>query len=325
MNSKKNIIIVSFIIIGLVLGGIFVFTKQDKDTSFTILEKQWLESNKSKVVDISILKDIPIVGYNGSGILFDFLDDFEDVTGLEFNRIAYQSGSEIKSDYSLQVVTQKNENDILVYSDSYALLTKSNVKYNKLTELDGMVIGVLESDLENAKNAMDGISITFNTYGNIDELVGAVESKTNDDGSVTPSAVNAIMLPKTSNYNLILSKNLNISYNINELKQDYVIRLGNDEKLNEVLTKYFNKWKDTKYKESYDSHFSSSYFTFSNTDDKNKAEFKSKRYVYGYLENRPYDALVGDKYYGINKAFLSEFSDIADIDIDYKSYISSTF
>ena len=30
MNSKKNIIIVSFIIIGLVLGGIFVFTKQDK-------------------------------------------------------------------------------------------------------------------------------------------------------------------------------------------------------------------------------------------------------------------------------------------------------
>ena len=47
MNSKKNIIIVSFIIIGLVLGGIFVFTKQDKDTSFTILEKQWIEDNKN--------------------------------------------------------------------------------------------------------------------------------------------------------------------------------------------------------------------------------------------------------------------------------------
>lgn len=322
MKSKKSIIIILFIIIGLVLGGIFVFTKQDKNTSFTILEKQWLESNKTKVVDISILKDIPVVGYNGSGILFDFLDDFEEVTGLEFNRIAYQSGDEIKSDYSFQVVSQKNENDILVYSDSYALLTKSNVKYNKLTELEGMTIGVLESDLESAKNATEGVNITFNTYGNIDELVGAVEPKTNDDGSITPGAVNAIMLPKTRNYNLILSKNLNISYNINELKQDYVIRLGNDEKLNEILTKYFNKWKDTKYKESYDSHFSSSYFTFSNTDDKNKAEFKSKRYVYGYVENRPYDALVSDKYYGINKAFLSEFSDIADIDMDYKSYSS---
>ena len=320
MKNKKSIIIILFIVIGLIIGSIFVFTKQDKNTSFTILEKQWLENNKTKVVDISILKDIPVVGYNGSGILFDFLDDFEEVTGLEFNRIAYQSGDEIKSDYSFQVVSQKSENDILVYSDSYALLTKSNVKYNKLTELEGMTIGVLESDLENVQNATDGVNITFNTYSNIDELVGAVEPKTNDDGTVTPGAVNAIMLPKTSNYDLILSKNLNISYNINELKQDYVIRLGNDEKLNEILTKYFNKWEDTKYKDSYDRYFSSSYFTFSNTDDKNKAEFKSKRYIYGYIENRPYDALVNDKYYGINKAFLSEFSDIADIDIDYKNY-----
>ena len=320
MKSKKGIIIILFIIICLVLGGIFVFTRQDKNTSFTILEKQWLESNKTKIVDISILKDIPVVGYNGSGILFDFLDDFENVTGLDFNRIAYQSGDEIKSDYSFQVVTQKNENDILVYSDSYALLTKSNVKYNKLTELEGMTIGVLESDLESIRNATDGVNIIFNTYGTVDELVNAVQTTTNEDGSVTPGAVNAIMLPKTSNYSLILSKSLNISYNINELKQDYVIRLGNDEKLNEIITKYFNKWKETKYKESYDKHFASSYFTFSNTDDKNKAEFKSKRYVYGYVENRPYDAFINDKYYGINKAFLSEFSDIADIDIDYKNY-----
>ena len=37
MKSKKSIIIILFIIIGLVLGGIFVFTKQDKNTSFTIL------------------------------------------------------------------------------------------------------------------------------------------------------------------------------------------------------------------------------------------------------------------------------------------------
>lgn len=320
MKSKKNIVIALVIVICLVFGGIFVFTKQDKNTSFTILEKQWLDSNKTKIIDISILKDIPVIGYNGSGILFDFLNDFEDVTGLEFNRIAYQYGDEVKSDYSFQVVNQKSENDILVYSDSYALLTNTNVKYNKLTELDGMVIGVLQSDLESIKNATEGVNITFNTYGTIDELVGALETVTNEDGSITPGAVSAIMLPKISNYNLILSKNLNISYNINELKQDYVIRLGNDEKLNEILVKYFKKWTDTKYKDSFDKHFSSCYFVFSNLDDKSKAEFKSKRYVYGYVDNRPYDAFVNDKYYGINKAFLSEFSDIADIDIDYKSY-----
>jgi diguanylate cyclase (GGDEF)-like protein len=321
MKNKKNIVIVLCAIVCLVLGGIYFFTKQDKNTSFTILEKQWLESNKSKVIDISILKDIPVISYNGSGILFDFLNDFEEVTGLDFNPVAYQKGDEIKNDYSFQVVSQKGENDVLVYSDSYALLTTSSVKYNKLTELDGMTIGVLESDLESAKNATDGISVTFKTYTDIDALIGALDSKTNEDGSVSNSEVDSAMIPKISNYNLILSKdNLNISYNINEIKQDYVIRLGNDEKLNEIITKYFNKWKELKYNDSFNRHFSSNYFTFSKLDDKSKVDFKSKRYSYGYIDNRPYDAFVNEKYYGINKEFLEEFSDIADIDIDYKNY-----
>ena len=148
MKNKKGIFIVIGVIIAVVVSGIFLFTKQDKETSFTIFEKQWLENNKSKVIDISILKDIPVINYNGSGILFDFFNDFEDVTGLDFNMIAYQNVDEIKTDYSFQVVSQKQDNDILVYSDSYALLTNNNIKYNKLSEIHDMVIGVLESDLD---------------------------------------------------------------------------------------------------------------------------------------------------------------------------------
>ena len=320
MKNKKKFIIIPCVVVFLILCSVYLFTRQDKNTSFTILEKQWLESNKSKVIDISILKDIPVISYNGTGILFDFLSDFEDVTGLDFNPIAFQNDDEIKSEYSFRVVSQKDENDVLVYSDSYALLTKNSIKYNKLSEIDGMTIGVLESDLENVKNATDSINLNFNTFATIDELVNSLESKTNDDGSVTPSSVEAIMLPKISNYNLIVSKGLSISYNINEIKQDYVIRLGSDEKLNEIITKYFSKWKETKYKDSYDKNFSNSYFTFSDIEDKDKAQFKSKRYVYGYVENRPYDALINDKFYGINKAFLYEFSDVSDIDIEYKNY-----
>ena len=322
MKSKKKFIIIPCIVVFLTVFCIYFFTKQDKNTSFTILEKQWLESNKSKVIDISILKDIPVISYNGSGILFDFLTDFEDVTGLDLNPIAFENTDDIKSDYSFRVVSQKDQSDILVYSDSYALLTNKSVKYNKLSEIDGMIIGVLESDLENAQNATDSINVTFNTFASIDELVSSLESKTNEDGSVTSSLVDAIMLPKISNYNLIVSKGLNISYNINEIKQDYVIRLGSDEKLNEIITKYFSKWKETKYSDSYDKNFANSYFTFSNIEDKEKAQFKSKRYIYGYVENRPYDALINDKFYGINKAFLKEFADIADVDIDFKNYSS---
>ena len=324
MKNKKIFIIIG-VLIFLVISGVYVFTKQDKNTSFTILEKQWLENNKTKIMDISILKDIPVINYNGSGVLFDFLSDFESVTGLEFNPIAYQDGDEIKSEYSFRVVTQKEDSDILIYSDNYVLLTNQNIKYNKLSEIKNMTIGVLESDLERVENAMDGVNIIFNTYSTLDELISIMNSSASEISEGVTPIVNGIILPKLSNLDLILSNdNLNIAYNINEIKQDYVIRLGSDEKLNEIITKYFNKWYDLNYGESFDKHLSNSYFSFSGTEDKSKAEFKSKRYVYGYVENKPYDSNINDNFYGINKSFLEGFVDVSDIDISYKSYDSVT-
>ena len=315
MKNKKRFIVAIFVAVALISGLVYIFTKQDKETSFTFLEKQWLENNKSKVIDISILKDIPVINYNGNGLLFDFISDFEEVTGLDFNPIASSIDSEIKTDYSFQVVSQKNDRDILVYSDNYALLTRDNVKYNKLSEIVNLNIGVLESDYEKVSNVMDNNSVSFESFASVDEMISSMDGSEN--------SINAVILPKISYLGLIISnENLNISYNINEIKQDYVIRLGNDVKLNEIITKYFNKWKELKYDDSFGKHFSSNYFSFCNIDDKGKSLFKSKRYVYGYVENKPYDSLNNENLYGINKAFLQSFSELADIDIDYKNYSS---
>ena len=316
MKNKKKLVI--GVLVFLVLAGsiYYIFTKQDKNTSFTILEKQWLENNKTKVKDISILKDIPVISYDGNGLLFDFLSDFESVTGLEFNKIAFSLDDEIKSEYSFQVVPKANEDDIVIYSDNYALLTNNDIKYSKLSQIDNMTIGVLESDLEIVQNAFDNTNITFKSFSSVDEMIGAITP--GEDGS---SSINAIILPKISNLDLIVSNtNLNISYNINEIKQDYIIRLGSDSKLNDIIRKYFKKWKELKYSDSYAKHFSNNYFSFSNTDDKSKAEFKSKKYIYGYVENRPYDSLINSNLYGINKAFLDDFSKISEIDFEYKNF-----
>lgn len=313
MKNKKSIFIVLGVIILLGLSITYLFTKQDKNTSFTLLEKQWLESNKSKVIDMSILKDIPVINYNGSGILFDFIEDFEEVTGLDINPIAYKQEEEIKTDYTFKVVTQKNEKDILIYSDNYALLTKTNVKYNKLSEISNMNIGVLAENLETVQNVMDGLNITFKPYEDITTLLSSLNNET--------EPVDAIIVPKLSNLNLILSdENLHISYNINEIKLDYVITLGNDEKLNQIITKYYKKWTEMNYDKSYGNHFSNNYFTFSNIAELDKAEFKSKRYVYGFVDNKPYDLQIKDNLYGINVAFLDNFSKVAEIDIQYKKY-----
>ena len=315
MKNKKRFLIYLAIGIFVLCLGFYFVTKQDKNTSFTIFEKQWLDKNKSKVIDISILKDIPVINYNGSGILFDFLSDFEDVTGLDFNPIAYQNADEIKTDYSFQVVSQKNDDDILIYSDSYALLTSSNVKYNKLSEIKNMIIGVLESDYDKLSNIMDGNGIVLKSYSSVSDMVSDMQS---EDESLR---IDGIVVPRISSFNLIISnENLNISYNLNEIKQDYVLRLGNDEKLNDIIRKYFKKWKELKYDDSFGKAFSINYFAFSNIEDKGKALFKSKKYLYGYVENKPYDAFINDDLYGINKSFLESFSNVADIDIEYKNY-----
>ena len=55
MKNKKIVYVICAVVL-VVICGVYVFTKQDKETSFTLLEKQWLENNRSKVIDFSILK-----------------------------------------------------------------------------------------------------------------------------------------------------------------------------------------------------------------------------------------------------------------------------
>ena len=74
MKNKKIIIISIVIIIILILslGTYYIFTKEDKDTTLNLLEKQWIENNKNKVIDMGIVNEIPVFNYNGEGLFFDF-------------------------------------------------------------------------------------------------------------------------------------------------------------------------------------------------------------------------------------------------------------
>ena len=49
-------------------------------------------------------------------------------------------------------MTDKLEkNDIVMYEDNYALISKENIKYNSLNSIKDISIGVLNSDLENRR------------------------------------------------------------------------------------------------------------------------------------------------------------------------------
>lgn len=234
MKNKKIIIISIVIIIILILslGTYYIFTKEDKDTTLNLLEKQWIENNKNKVIDMGIVNEIPVFNYNGEGLFFDFLNSLEKITNLEFNKISYTIDSKIESPYAFKIVDQVSENDILIYQDNYVLLTKNKVKYSSPNKISNLRIGVLKNDLSGVNTYLsDAINITFKPYENIDNLINYI--------NISESDIDALVLPKNIYLNTILTNQLNIAYNITELTKNYVLSLGDTDRLNDIIIKYY--------------------------------------------------------------------------------------
>lgn len=315
--KKKIIAITSILLVLIFIGGLvyYYFNRQDSKTTLTIIEKQWIENNKNTMQDFGVVNNLPIFNYDGEGLIYNFLEKLETTTGLEFNKMSYSYGKDKPSDYSFMIVEQKQKNDILVYQDNYALITKENKKYNDLNEIKNMKIGVLKSDFNDA-NYYLGIdsSNIFATYDTLDELL--------EDFSDAKTTLTGIVLPKTIYMEKIVSNGYNISYNITEMTKDFVIRLGNNKKLNSIITKYYKKWFNDEYTTSFSNYFTNNYFTFNQVDNDSQVNFKSKKYVYGFVNNEPYDMFVNQKLVGINNEIIKKFVSVSGIEISYVKYKS---
>lgn len=313
MNKKKISIIA--IIIGLILVSFlcyFVFTREDKNTTLTLIEKQWIETNKNNVIDMSIVSDIPVLSYNGEGLIIEFLNSLNEATNLSFNKISYNKDEETKSDYAFKMKDNIEDKDILFYEDNYVILTKKNIRYNTIDEINNLTIGVLDDNLNSINNYLFNADVTYKTFSKEDLLLNEFNKK--------DSSLDAIVLLKTINLKTIFDNNYTISYNITEYKKNIVLSLGDNEKLNNILIKYYNKWKNEHYNSVYNKYLVNNYFLFNNLDDSQIVKFRSKRYVYGFLNNSPYDTILDNKLAGINNELLSKFSDFANVEISYKHY-----
>ena len=89
--KKKILYIIIPIIIAIVafVGVNRYYNKEDRTTTLTVSEKRWVEENKDQTFDFEVVNDYPLYGMNGSGVIFNFIDDFEKNVGLEFNKIPY--------------------------------------------------------------------------------------------------------------------------------------------------------------------------------------------------------------------------------------------
>ena len=316
---KKKLLIIIPIIIA-VVTFVFVYryyNKEDETTTLTLTEKRWVQDHADQTYDFEVVNDYPLYGVNGEGVIFSFLDDFEKNIGLEFNRIPYLKESTTKTkSFRIRILDNDEElgkNDLPLFNDSYVAIGKTYQRINSIKDFKNTTFGVFEEDSSDISYYLkSGSNLSFKTYEKIEDLYTALDN----------NEVDMIIVPNIMYLNYTIEKNkYSINYFFTEMQKQIVLTLSSDnEKLNEIVTKYYNKWKQTKYVEEYNDAYLDYYLSANELDAKTKAELISKNYTYGYVENPPYEQMVNGKVAGIAGEYVDRVARLSGINFKYKEY-----
>ena len=93
MKNKKSVIITVIIVIAVVLTGLIVYRVLTDESKLTSSEKRWINDNISTVQNVNVINDVNLFGNTGSGVFYDFLNDFEQTYDLEINPVTFRYGA----------------------------------------------------------------------------------------------------------------------------------------------------------------------------------------------------------------------------------------
>ncbi len=318
---KKRFIIIMPIIIAAV-AFVFVYrfyNKEDSTTTLTVNEKKWVEENKEKTYDFAVVNDYPLYGENGSGVIFNFIDDFEENIGIEFNKISFLKDANPENQgYKIRILdneTNLSDKDLLIFEDNYIIVGKEYKRINHIKDMKNISFGVFKEDAEEISYYLKGgTSLSYKTYDSIQALYSALD-KNEVDMIVVPNIMYLDYIIKNDSYS--------INYYLTEMKKQVVLTLSDkDKELNKIVTKYYNKWKQTKYISEYNEEYLNYYTEKNEISAKEKSTLVSKNYVYGYVKNMPYEVEVNGKVAGIAGEYIDRISRLGNINFKFKEYSS---
>ena len=319
MKKKLIIIIPILIALAVFLGVYLYFNIEDSKTSLTVLEKKWITNNKDQKYDFEIVNNYPIYSMDGTGVIFDFIDNFEIDTDLDFNKISYLKDTQpTTSSLKIRILdndTKLSDNDLLIAEDGYVLISKENVRYDSLSLISSKTIGVFASDIGEVSYFLkSSANLTYKSYDSIDEMINDLNAGT----------INMIVIPQIMYLDqTITSDAFYVNYYFTEMSKKIVLTLSdNNKELNNIISKYYQKWKKKNYVSTYNEQYLKYYLTKKNINDKSKSEMLSNTYVYGYVENLPYEANVDGVPVGIAAEYVARLKRLTGIEFTYKKYKS---
>lgn len=316
-NNKLNkIIVLSIIGLILVLSLVIFILNYTKDSSsFSILEKTWINNHKNNVIDISVYNDVPIYGQDGEGIIFSYLEEFTKSYNIEFNKVPYlQSGNTNLLDVAFKVTDynyQLTDNDILLSKDYYVIVGNEKNSLNSLEDLQDKNIGIFDNDISNARYFLSNIkNIKYTTCKDEEEIFT----------NLTNKEVDYIILPKNLYLDEILKRDLTISYHLYDIYRNYLITVNKDKTLRSILNKFTMIYLKEYEKEDYKTSFVNTFFKYRKLSEAEKMNYNSSNYVYGYVVNMPFENTVNKEFVGTISNYLSGFEDLVNVDFKMVGY-----
>ena len=319
-NNKKTGILLIVLLVIILIALINFSSRNNKDTKLDLAEKKWIENNKEDVINVSIANNIPVFSDDGEGVFFDFVDKLKEKTNLSFNLISYDaSGDTEENDLYFEVLKGKNASKVSkdamkFYTDYYVLIGRESEKVSSPENIKNKKIGTLTDDLSTVSYYISSENgVTYTPYENVEKLEAALKDSKED----------YIALPKTKYLSFILSNSYHIVYNITEMKETYVLKTLNDNKeLTSITKKSFTDYKKNNLEKDYNNALINLIVKYSNISEKSKADFLSKKYAFGYLENEPYTGFINNKLIGLDSTFINSFSKVSNASFVYKKYHS---
>lgn len=319
---KKKLLMIFIPVLIALIALFFVYryyNKEDKTTTLTVSEKRWVAENKEQAYDFEVVNDYPLYGMNGEGVIFNFIEDFEENIGIEFNKIPYLKNSgESTSGFRIRILNgdeKLTDKDLELFTDNYIAVGKNYERINRISDIKNKTIGVFSKDSETISYYLkSGTNLSYKSFETIEELYKAL-----DEGSV-----NMIIVPNIMYLDYIIKNdNYSINYFFTEYQKQIVLTLSkSDEELNKIVTKYYNKWRQTKYIKEYNEAYLDYYLEKNQLSAKEKSNLVSKTYTYGYVEKEPYELKVHGKLAGIAGEYINRMSRLGNIEFKYKKYAS---
>ena len=314
-KNKKFFIIGCVAAVVLILGIVLWVNANNNSKELSLSEKKWIEDNKKTMIDIYVMNDLPIFTESENDIFLSFLEYFEAETGLSLNKVSYSLNSSVPTgDYLFKIINEVDDigrNDLLFYEDNYVILSKMNKKIQDLSELVGYKIGILTSNLTSVTEYLGyANNLTFSNYEDDVQLLNAFNS----------DEVNYIVVPKNRYLKDIVNNNYYVVSNLSNLSNKYVLQVSSKgNKLDSIFTKLYSKWYNNNFNKLFSKNLSEYYFKIKEIDDRTITAFKGKKYIYGYVENVPYE-ISNNK--GLNLEFLNAFENFAGVEFQLKKYSS---